>query len=410
MAPDSRYSPRVLAKITHAGVSATSYEQAARDLKALAEVPVSTKQVQRVTLGIGGERITQRDAQIAQWRGLSIPERLRSPREQTPDLAVVQMDGGRIQIFDRPRKEPAAEESAASFWRETKVGCLLTMHSEVHAQDPCPEIPASFVNAAKMRELAGEIHSGAGVEEPPTELAVPAAQRSSPRPGAPQPLVRTVIASMAPSNEFGEMLAAAAWARGFFGAPRKAFLGDGSAAIWGVWRACFSHYEPIVDFIHAIAYVFGAALAGRSFAAGWDVHRRWAQLVWSGRVAEVIAELEQRQAELGLPGENDGDTAPCRVVAETLTYLRNQQSRMRYDAYRRQGLPITTSHMESTVKQVSRRVKGSEKFWSTSGAEAMLQLRGDHLSDTQPLDSFWQTRQAAATGQRHYRPHPSAQS
>ena len=66
--------------------------------------------------------------------------------------------------------------------------------------------------------------------------------------------------------------------------------------------------------------------------------------------------------------------------------------------------------MESTVKQVSRRVKGTEKFWSTSGAEAMLQLRGNHLSDTQPLASFWQARQTSATGQRHYRQRRLAQS
>ena len=36
-------------------------------------------------------------------------------------------------------------------------------------------------------------------------------------------------------------------------------------------------------------------------------------------------------------------------------YLENQKSRMHYDAYRRRGLPITSSHIESTVKQINRR-------------------------------------------------------
>jgi hypothetical protein len=31
-------------------------------------------------------------------------------------------------------------------------------------------------------------------------------------------------------------------------------------------------------------------------------------------------------------------------------------------------------------------------------------LRADQLSDDQPLEAFWQRRQAAATGQRRYRP------
>ena len=37
------------------------------------------------------------------------------------------------------------------------------------------------------------------------------------------------------------------------------------------------------------------------------------------------------------------------------------------------------------------------------GAEAILQLRADYLSDDEPLEDFWQRRQAAATGQRRYR-------
>ena len=73
---------------------------------------------------------------------------------------------------------------------------------------------------------------------------------------------------------------------------------------------------------------------------------------------------------------------------------------MKYAEYRRAGLPITTSHVESTIKQMNHRVKGSEKFWSESGAEAILQLRADLLSETAPLDDFWDRRQANITGER----------
>jgi hypothetical protein len=62
-----------------------------------------------------------------------------------------------------------------------------------------------------------------------------------------------------------------------------------------------------------------------------------------------------------------------------------------------------SSLVESMVKQVSRRVKGTEKFWGEEGAEAILQLRADSLSDGEVLEAFWQRRQAAATGQRTYR-------
>src|SRR5262249_1793080 len=98
------------------------------------------------------------------------------------------------------------------------------------------------------------------------------------------------------------------------------------------------------------------------------------------------------------------ETSPRQVVARTLTYLRNQQEKMRYDEYRRQGLPITSSLMESVVKQVNRRGKGTEKFWSEDGAEAILQFRAEQLRQTRPLEAFWPRRQEAATGQRRYRP------
>ena len=68
--------------------------------------------------------------------------------------------------------------------------------------------------------------------------------------------------------------------------------------------------------------------------------------------------------------------------------------------YRKQGLPVTSSHIESTVKLLNHRVKGTEKFWSESGAEALLQLKADTLSDTAPLEPFWRHRPYQMTGCR----------
>ena len=63
---------------------------------------------------------------------------------------------------------------------------------------------------------------------------------------------------------------------------------------------------------------------------------------------------------------------------------------------------MTSSHIESTIKQINRRVKGSEKFWNTSGAEALLQLSADYLSETDLLAPFWRNRQSNTTGHRRY--------
>jgi hypothetical protein len=180
-------------------------------------------------------------------------------------------------------------------------------------------------------------------------------------------------------------------------------VGDGANTIWGIHKKWFSDYVPILDFVHALTYIFAAAIAGRKFAEGWTVYTQWIQWVWSGRVKHVIAALELRASELGEPTADEAETSPRNVVATALTYLRNNADRMRYAEYRMAGLPITSSHVESTVKMINYRVKGSEKFWSQRGAEAILQLRADHLSETEPLEAFWKKRREEATGRRFYR-------
>lgn len=54
-----------------------------------------------------------------------------------------------------------------------------------------------------------------------------------------------------------------------------------------------------------------------------------------------------------------------------------------------QGLPLTSSDIESTIMQMNIRRKGVEKFVQHDTGEALLQLRADSLSDSQPLTTLW---------------------
>ncbi len=95
-------------------------------------------------------------------------------------------------------------------------------------------------------------------------------------------------------------------------------------------------------------------------------------------------------------------TDPRKRVDRALTYYEYHRSRMNYPEYRRLGLPLTSSHIESTIKQINRRVKGTEKFWSPLTSEAVLQLRADYLSDSAPLVPFWLRHQIRQTGANAY--------
>jgi hypothetical protein len=464
----AQYSTAVLAKITYAGSNNTSYQQAHADLDHLAELDVSAKQVRRLCKRVGDERVAERDAAVAAYQALPLVERKSAPAGVVaPALAAVSVDGGRVQIFERavdaetaaaaapdpdlvvtataacaavaaapgPEPElaalaaiggnvpqatapeaavaPAAEEEdnerKGKFWREDKIGLLLTMQSETSAHDPCPQIPKTFLNPTRMSKLVRELKKRA----PPQEEAAQATD--NPDAGAealraneaqwepPEVQSKQVVATRQVWTAFGPMMAAAAWAAGFFAAARKAFVADGAENNWTMHRQLFSSFEPILDFIHALSYVFAAALAGRGFQEGWAVYERWIQAVWSGEVAQVIVALAERQAELGTPGADEPAGSPRAVVARALTYLQNNQKRMQYADYRRQGLPITSSYVESAVKQINYRVKGTEKFWNEAGAEELLQLRADYLSDGDTMEAFWERREANETGQNRYR-------
>jgi len=403
IAPDDTASPGVLEKMVYAGAQSHSFRQAEQDLKHLAELDISEQRIARATKRIGQERVAERKVEEAAWAALALPQQQGSPREQVPRVACVEMDGGRIQIRNRNEEEPPLEEHRKGrFWRETKVGCLLSMTSETSAVDPCPTIPGIFVDPRRMGQISREIKGFSAVGEAPVNEEPAEAPASSPRPGRPEVLVRSVVATRETIEAFGKQLAAAAWRRGFMAAQRKAFVGDGSETNWSVWRRYFSHFTPVVDFIHGLCYVFAGAMAGRAMAEAWPVYCQWAQWLWSGQVELVIAALRERQRELGRPEKDEAQDSPRGKVSDALCYLENQGPRMHYDQYRREGLPITSSHIESTIKQINRRVKGTEKFWSSGGADALLQLAANYLSDTRPLATFWRERTARATGQRHY--------
>jgi hypothetical protein len=420
------YSPALLDKITYAGITNPSFQAGSEDLAKLADLDISAKQVERLVKRIGQERCAEREEAVAAYQALPLPRRKGAPAGVTPPaVAVVGTDGGRLQIRERTAPAPAAgepgpveatpaqpkevPEERGRFWREDKIGLLMAMTSDEAASDPCPDIPESFLDPTRMGKLVRELRHGVPVTEeaaapaadPDAEVqALPEAER---RWQPPEVQEKRFVASRQSWEAFGPMVALAAWAMGLFGAARRAFLGDGSENNWAIWRGYFSSFVPILDFIHALSYVHAAAHAGRDRVAGWRCYAQWIRWVWQGAVGRVLEALRQRQAELGTPQEGDAEAHPRQVVARALTYLGNNQGRMRYDAYRRQGLPIVSSYVESAVKQFNQRVKGTEKFWSEQGAEAILQLRADHLSEDAPLEAFWQRRQAAATGQRPYR-------
>jgi hypothetical protein len=352
----------------------------------------------RIALEVGREMEADRDQQVEQLQARELEPRV----ETRPALAVVQVDGGRLQI----RGEGDGPGAHDSSWREDKISVLATAAITASPSDPEPDLPQCFRSQEYVEKLVGGI-AGVGpisTSDPKAEspsdsqsLQPPASDHQDESRKRPELVVRTYVASTCQSEAFGPMVAAEARSRNFMNGAHRAFVGDGAAWIWKLQQQYFPTFEPIIDFLHVLAHLFAAAKAAAARPAErWALFQAWAEACWQGQVARVIEQLGALRDGLGFLSEEEAerlpDDDPRKILPRELGYLERNQKRMDYPRYRQQGLPFTSSHMESTVKLFNRRVKGTEKFWGEDGAEAILQLRAAFLSEDDRLERHLRNR------------------
>lgn len=370
----------MVAKITHAGAMLPSFELAAKTLRLLAHVSVSGRHVGRLTEAIGAELVAKRDEQAEAHR----TRRLHVQVPNVPVAVAVEVDGGRYQR----RAEGQGCGARDPQWREDKAACLVTLESETRDVDPQPEPPGCFLD----RKYVGRLTQCPTSDEPETAGAS-IEPNPDPRPAPvdwqPKRLVRTCVATARDSEQFGRLVGAEAKARNFEAARRRAFVGDGQAYNWSIQTRWFATYVPIVDFIHVLGYVWQASGAtGATERERWERYVHWLRGCWQGRVSEVLIELDAQQERIGAAPEGADATDPRVALSRARGYLRNNADRMKYPEYRQAGLPVTSSWVESLIKEINYRVKGTEKFWNEHGAESILAVRAAALCDDERLDKY----------------------
>ncbi len=404
------FSAAVIDKIVSANAEHKSAGKAKKMLYKQAEISVSVDTIMSLT-GMIGEEL---EAHLQEQATAHAEGTLQPQYAEPPNLAVVSLDGGRIMTradAGRGVHDPA--------WKETKNACLLTMSSSPSEEDPHPDLPTCFGKRDYVETLVREMHSsGAHSQkdaensgdsredahplEPPMELdSTDHAPSGSRQAWRPQRLVRTCVSSMVCSDSFGPLVAGEAQRRGFYQAKRRAFLGDGQAWNWTIHANHFTDFVPITDFVHPLGYIYEAAqvIAPRDH---WGTYLEAATACWQGRVEDFLDNLRRWQAaQPAWNGEKLPDHDPRAIVQRALTYLENNKARMDYPAYRREGLPVSTAMVESLIKEINHRVKGTEKFWNRpEGAERIVQVRAAALGDDDRLSQWILNR----PGSYFYRP------
>ncbi len=370
-----------------AAAHAPSYPVGALVLQKIGDIQITSRGLNKTAVKIGTEMVAERDTRTEAYFNQPLPRQHAQPK--TPiSLACVSVDGGRMQTRD----EGGGPGVHHPHWRETKNALFSRMKSDCFAADPHPDLPACFADRVRMKSLlAGVGEAEAACTE---ETSVATANDGAADDWRPERLFRTCVSSLTDSTAFGRMMESESDSRGFYHARKKAFVSDGLPYNWTIQQRHFRDFTPILDFVHAVERLYEAArCVSDDVDSRWADYLCWARACWAGHIDQVLVELKRRQVELGMPPQDCEKTDPRKVLAEAIGYFENNRERMKYPEYRQQGLPTTSALMESLVKEINIRVKGTEKFWNDGiSGEAILQLRAAGLSDDDRLDKFLDTR------------------
>jgi hypothetical protein len=162
---------------------------------------------------------------------------------------------------------------------------------------------------------------------------------------------------------------------------RFVFISD--AAAW-IGQAVAEHLpeasEHVIDIYHAYQHIHETARQiygeGAEQARSWA--KRWCDELYLRGGRAVRKRLQH--ARFRVPEQQA-------ALERLLAYLQRHEHGMDYPRYRREAIPISSGPMESTCKQLGRRLKGPGMRWRTDNLTPMAHLIS--LWTDQRWDPYW---------------------
>jgi hypothetical protein len=318
------YSPGLVRLACRAGAR-DSFEQGQEDLRCYGSIDLPARQIHRLVNRVGPAMREQ----------LEIPQPPFEPPTPIPTL-YVSVDGTGVpmvakELQGRSGKQP--DGSAKT--REVKLGCVFTQTCEATDQLP-------------LRD----------------------------------PQSTTFVSGFETATEFGLKIRQEAFRRGMVSALIVAFLGDGAHWIWELARVNFPFAVMILDLYHALEHLqkLTDALRGENTPASKALWEQWRLELLDDQVSVVIQQAREQAARL--PDDQR------KLALSEIGYIENNQARMLYGTYRKQGLFFGSGVVEAGCKTViGKRLKQSGMFWTVPGAENVLIMRCALYS--RRFDAYW---------------------
>ena len=323
----SSFSPGVRRMMSRVG-SKESFQDGRQDLKELAGLEVTAKQVERVSEHLG-QQAQSWQAPTCSLDGSGKVVKLKS----IPKLYIA-YDGTGVPVVSRETEGRAGKQSPQAKTREAKLGCIFTQTALDEQGQPVRDEGST-----------------------------------------------TYVGAIEPAEAFGQRIYTEAVRRGLEHAQRAIVLGDGAPWIWKIADLHFPQAIQIVDLYHARQHV--AELAKPVLGSAW---KPWAEARYreldQGKVETLLGTLLRLKA----PQPDLQAT-----IDKALHYFQTNADRMRYAQFRRQGLFVGSGVVEAGCKTiVGQRLKQSGMHWTVRGANAIIALRCLDLSNL--WEDFWESR------------------
>lgn len=333
----TRFSPGVRRMMALVG-SESSFEQGSEQLALLAGLEVTAKAVERQAEAIGADVAMREQDQIRLAKQLELPE-VCAP---SVPILYIEMDGTGVPVVKAETEGREGKiEGQQARTREVKLGCVFTQTT----------------TNADGRPVRDESST-------------------------------TYTSAIETAEEFGLRLYSEAWRRGWSRAKLKVVIGDGAVWIWNNADRHFPGAIQIVDLYHARQHLW--ELSAKLFPNDQHERKCWMALCLNrldgGKIealVKILRDLRPESADLRTTVKNEAD------------YFERNRERMRYPAFRAQGLFVGSGVVEAGCKTViGSRLKRSGMYWTVRGANAIIALRCNRLS--RRFEDYWESRSRPA--------------
>ena len=330
-------SPGVRRMIALVG-SETSFEQGREQLQLLAGIKVTAKAVERQAEALGADIAAREQVEIQRAKQLELPE-VCAP---SAPVFYIEMDGTAVPVVAAETEGRTGKlEGQPARTREVKLGCVFTQTTTDDQGRPIRDEDST-----------------------------------------------TYTAAIETAEQFGLRLYTEAWRRGWSRANKKVVLGDGAVWIWNLADQHFPGAVQIVDLYHARQHLW--ELSAKLFPANVRGRKHW--------TARLLDKLDQGKIEAlvkALRMANPPSEELAHLLANDADYFQRNAERMRYPAFREQGLFVGSGVVEAGCRTViGTRLKRSGMFWTVRGANAIIALRCCRTSGR--FEDYWESRSTAA--------------